>query len=133
MSGSDFKALMQVGYRGTGSQGYFPQISGFRVCVDRSRPEGDRIIQMQLPVDDGWSDIDPDKDYLVVAADFLYRGGDGYDFSNAREVSRIGSELKYLVLDAVIRAQAAGQAIGKAVDPLNPRIAMLPEGKESCF
>ncbi|MCZ6716902.1 MAG: 5'-nucleotidase C-terminal domain-containing protein [Gammaproteobacteria bacterium] len=133
MSGSDFKTLMQVGYRGTGSQGYFPQISGFRVCVDRSRPEGDRIVQMQLPTDDGWSDIDPDKDYLVVAPDFLYRGGDGYDFSNAREVSRIGSELKYLVLDAVIRAQAAGQAIGKAVDPLNPRIAMLPEGKESCF
>jgi 5'-nucleotidase len=133
MSGSDFRTLMQAGYRGSGSQGYFPQISGFRVCVDRSRPEGDRIIQMQLPVDDGWSDIDPDKDYLVVAADFLYRGGDGYDFSKAREVSRIGSELKYLVLDAVIRAQAAGQAIGKPVDPLNPRIVMLPEDKETCF
>jgi hypothetical protein len=88
---------------------------------------------MQLPADDGWSDIDPDKDYLVVAPDFLYRGGDGYDFSNAREVSRIGSELKYLVLDAVIRAQAAGQAIGKAVDPLNPRIAMLAEGRDICF
>jgi 5'-nucleotidase len=133
MSGSDFKALMQVGYRGIGSQGYFPQISGFRVCVDRSRAEGDRIIQMQVPVRDGWSDIEPGKDYLVVAADFLYRGGDGYDFSKARDVSRTGSELKYLVLDAVIRAQAAGQSIGKAVDPLNPRIAMLANGKEKCF
>ncbi len=88
---------------------------------------------MQLPADDGWTDIEPNKDYLVVAPDFLYRGGDGYDFSRARNVSRAGSELKYLVLDAVIRAQAAGQAIGKAVDPLNPRIAMLPEGKEICF
>ena len=88
---------------------------------------------MQLPADDGWSDIEPEKDYLVVAADYLYRGGDGYDFSKARDVSRIGSELKYLVLDAVIRAQAAGQAIGKAVDPTNPRIAMLAKGEESCF
>jgi len=133
MSGSDFKTLMQVGYRGIGSQGYFPQISGFRVCVDRSRADEDRIIQMQVPADDGWSDIDPGKDYLVVAADFLYRGGDGYDFSKARDVSRIGSELKYLVLDAVIRAQAAGQPIGKPVDPLNPRIAMLSKGQETCF
>ncbi len=88
---------------------------------------------MQLPAGDAWNDIDADKDYLVVAPDFLYRGGDGYDFSKARDVSRIGSELKYLVLDAVIRAQAAGQAIGKAVDPLDPRIAMLPKGKEICF
>ena len=87
---------------------------------------------------EGWlarvvRDIDPGKDYLVVAPDFLYRGGDGYDFSRARDVSRPGSELKYLVLDAVIRAQAAGQPIGKPVDPLNPRIAMLPKGQETCF
>ena len=88
---------------------------------------------MQLPVSSGWSDIDPGKDYVVVASDFLYGGGDGYDFSNAREVSRPGSELKYLVLDAIIQAQAAGETIGKPVDPLNPRIAMLVEGRESCF
>ena len=88
---------------------------------------------MQLPADDGWSDIDPTKDYLIVAADFLYRGGDGYDFSKARDVSRAGSELKYLVLDAVIRAQTAGQAIGEPIDPLNPRIAMLAKGEERCF
>ncbi len=134
MSGSDFKTLMEVGYRGTrAGRGFFPQISGFRVCVDRSRPEGSRIIQMQLPANDGWSDIDPGKDYFIVAPDYLYHGGDGYDFSNAREVSRPGSELKYLVLDAIIQAQAAGETIGKPVDPLNPRIAMLVEGRESCF
>ncbi len=133
MSGSDFKTLMQVGYRGIGSQGYFPQISGFRVCVDRSRAEGDRIAQLHVPAEEGWNDIDPGKDYLVVAPDFLYRGGDGYDFSKAREVSRPGSELKYLVLDAIIQAQAAGQTIGEPVNPIEPRIAMLAEHQDLCF
>ncbi len=134
LSGGEFKTLVEAGYRGTGpSKGYFPQIAGFRVCVDRSRPDGDRIIQFQLPADGGWSDIDPDDDYSVVAPDYLYRGGDGYDFSTAREVSRPASELKYLVLDAIIRAQAAGETIGNPVDPLNPRIAMLAEGQVSCF
>ncbi len=69
----------------------------------------------------------------MVAPDFLYRGGDGYDFSKARDVSRPGSELKYLVLDAIIRAQAAGEMIGEPVNPLEPRIAMLAEGREMCF
>ena len=134
LTGSDFKVVMEAGYRGTGpSKGYFPQISGFRVCVDRSRLDGDRIIQLQLPVESGWDDIEPDKDYLVVAPDFLYRGGDGYDFSKARDVSRPGSELKYLVLDAIIRAQAAGQTIGEPVNPDEPRIAMLAEGQDKCF
>ncbi len=134
LNGSDFKILIEAGYRGTGpSKGYFPQISGFRVCVDRSRPDGDRIIQFQLPSDDGWSDIDPGKDYLVVAPDFLYRGGDGYDFTKARDVSRPGSELKYLVLDAIIRAQAAGETIGEPVDSAEPRITMLVVGQDSCF
>jgi 5'-nucleotidase len=134
LSGSDFKTLLEAGYRGSGSsQGFFPQISGFRVCIDRSQPVGERITQLQLPVSNEWQQIDPVRDYSVVAPDFLYRGGDGYDFSKAREVSRPGSELKYLVLDAIIRAQAAGEKIGEAIDPQKPRIAMLPAGQQSCF
>jgi len=134
LTGSDFKAVMEAGYRGTGpSKGYFPQISGFRVCVDRSQPDGDRIVQLQLPAGSGWDDIEPDADYLVVAPDFLYRGGDGYDFSKARDVSRPGSELKYLVLDAIIRAQAAGETIGELVNPNDPRIAFVQKGRETCF
>ena len=86
-----------------------------------------------MPSDTGWHDIDPGKDYLVVAPDFLYRGGDAYDFSKAREVSQPGSELKYLVLDAVIRAQAAGETIGKPVNHLEPRIAMLAKAESLCF
>ena len=134
LSGSNFKAVIEAGYRGSGpSKGYFPQVSGFRICVDRGRPQGDRVIQLKIPAEDGWIDIDPDKDYLVIAPDFLYRGGDGYDFSNARDVSRPGSELKYLVLDAIIRAQAAGKTIGEPVNPDEPRIAMLAAGQDSCF
>ena len=134
INGGDFVALLEAGYRGDGpSKGYFPQVSGFRVCIDRSRPDGQRIVQMQIPVDGGWQDIDRNKDYQLVASDFIYRGGDGYDFSKARDVSRPGSELKYLALDAILRAQAKGEKIGRPVDPDNPRIAMLPEGEESCF
>ena len=134
MDGDDFRRLMEAGYRGLGpSKGYFPQISGFRVCVDRSRPNGARIVQMQVPDGEGWSEIDPDKVYSVIAPDFLYRGGDGYDFAAARDVSRPGSELIYLVLDAIIDAQATGQKIGEKLTPDNARFALLAEGQQACF
>ena len=135
MSGGDFRTLLEAGYRGIGpSKGYFPQVSGFRVCVDRSRPDGQRIVQMLVPADGGgWQEIDQQKDYSVVAPDYIYRGGDGYDFSKARDVSRPGSELKYLVLDRIIRAQATGQKVGAAVDSDVARFAILPQGADRCF
>jgi 5'-nucleotidase len=134
INGGDFVTLLEAGYRGYGpSKGYFPQVSGFRVCIDRSQPDGQRIVQMQVPGDKGWQDIDRNKDYTLVASDFIFRGGDGYDFSKVRDVSRPGSELKYRVLDAILVAQAKGEKIGKPVDPDNPRISMLPKGVDHCF
>lgn len=135
MDGRDFRQLLEAGYRGIGpSKGYFPQISGFRVCVDRNQPDGQRIVQMQLPGDDGdWQEIDADTAYSVIVPDFIYRGGDGYDFSQARDVSRPGSELIYLVLDAIINAQANGEEIGEQPDPGNPRFAIPRDGQDFCF
>lgn len=135
IDGADFVDLLEAGYRGVGpSKGYFPQVSGFRVCVDRSRPDGQRIVELLVPDGaGGWRQIDADRTYTLVAPDYLYRGGDGYDFSAARNVSRPGSELKYLVLDAVIRAQAEGRKVGAPVDPTTRRYAELEPGRERCF
>lgn len=135
MSGSEFRKTLEAGYRGTGEgKGYFPQISGFRVCVDRIRPDGQRIVQMQVPTgDNDWQEIEADQNYTVVVPDFLYRNGDGYDFSAATNVSRPGSELKFLVLDAVMRAQAVGTKVGAPLDPLNRRFAIPASGARLCF
>ncbi|MDH4108139.1 MAG: 5'-nucleotidase C-terminal domain-containing protein [Gammaproteobacteria bacterium] len=134
MSGGEFRATLEAGYRGTGpSKGYFPQVSGFRVCVDRSRPDGERVVQLQVPAGTGWAEIEPERLYSVVAPDFILRGGDGYAFPENRPRSRPGSELKYLVLDAIIRAQAAGEPVGAPVDPSNPRIAFVTAPGGRCF
>ena len=134
VTGAEFKRVMEAGYRGgPESQGYFPQISGFRVCVDRSRNEFDRIVSLQVPIDDGWQEVDAQHEYTLVVPDFLYGGGDGYEIPKDRFVSRPGSELKYLVLDAILRAQGLGQEVGVPVTKENRRYHALREGKEPCF
>lgn len=133
ISGAEFKQVMEAGYRGTGTQGYFPQFSGFRVCVDRSRNDGDRIVSLQVPIDNGWQEIAADKTYSLVVPDFLFGGGDGYEIPKDRPVSPPASELVYLVLDAILDAEARGELIGAAVDPDNRRYHELLEGKQPCF
>ena len=134
MSGAEFRDVMEAGYRGFGpSKGYFPQVSGFRVCVDRRRNEGERIVSLQVPTDDGWQEIDADELYSVVLPDYLYRGGDGYQIPKDRPATPPGSELKYLVLDGILRAQAVGEKIGAPVTIENRRLHLLKESKERCF
>ena len=135
LTGAEFRGVLEYGYRGSGpSKGYFPQVSGFRVCVDRSNPEGRRIVSLQLPDGPGgWSEIEAERGYRVVVSDFVYGGGDGYVFPDDAEASLAGSELKYLVLDAIMAAQAKGVPIGSAVDPENPRIVILDEGRKACW
>ncbi len=134
VTGAEFRRILEAGYRGQGpGQGYFPQVSGFRVCVDRSRAEAQRIVSLQVPVDGAWQEIETDRDYELVVSDFLYRGGDGYDFPKNRPASKTGSELKYLVLDAIMVAQARGEKIGRPVDPAEPRIVILDDSGSSCF
>ncbi len=134
LSGAEFKRVIEAGYRGgPQAQGYFPQVSGFRVCVDRSRNEFDRIVSLQVPTESGWQEIEPDREYTLVVPDFLYGGGDGYEIPQDRFASRPASELKYLVLDAILRAQAQGQAVGVPVTQENRRYHALREGKEPCF
>ena len=122
VTGAEFRSIMEAGYRGgPESQGYFPQVSGFRVCVDRSRPEFDRIVSLRVPTEAGWEEIDSEREYTLVVADFIYRGGDGYDIPKDRFASRPGSELKYLVLDAILRAQGQGKVVGEAITRENRR------------
>jgi 5'-nucleotidase len=134
ISGAEFRRVMEAGFRGAGgSQGYFPQIAGFRVCVDRSRAVGQRIVSLQLPVADTWQEIDAEEEYTLVVPDFLYRGGDGYELPQDRPVSRAGSELKYLVLDGILKAQAEGRSIGAAVDPGRQRTEIREDPVAQCF
>ena len=134
VTGAEFEAIMEAGYRGEGpSKGYFPQISGFRICVDRSRAEMHRIVSLQVPANGEWQEISADANYELVVPDFLYQGGDGYEIPKDRPVSKTGSELKYLVLDAIMAAQARGLKVGLAVDPANPRYVELGDRRATCF
>lgn len=136
LQGAEFVELMEAGYRGTGgSKGYFPQVSGFRICVDRSLPDFERIVSLQVPDAEGWTEIDADRSYSLVLPDFIYGDRDGYVMPpDARETASLpGPELKYLVIDTIVKAQFVNEPVGTAVDPAKPRFVELGPERETCW
>ncbi len=136
LSGAEFQALLEAGYRAEGrSHGYFPQISGFRVCVDRSKPDFSRIVSLQVPDPDGWAEIVDETQYTLIIPDFLFGDRDGYTMPRSARESATppGTVLQYLVLDAIIKSQAKGETVGAKVDPANPRFVELVSTRGQCW
>ena len=131
--GRDFRELLETGYRGNAGEGYFPQLSGLRVCVDRGNENGKRIVQLQVSVDGNWQEIDDERVYGVVASDYIVGGGDDYDFSRALHKSPASAELKYLVLDSIMEATSNGQKVGQAISTDGRRYVELGAGEDLCF
>ena len=94
----------QISPTGTGTNGKFPQVSGFRFVFDSRLPMGDRVLSVSLldgtPIPD-----DPAATYSIALPDFMNFGGDGYTmFADGTGITR---DLMANVLLEHIRAQGS--------------------------
>jgi 2',3'-cyclic-nucleotide 2'-phosphodiesterase/3'-nucleotidase len=78
LSGADVKANIEHGIMNEDIG--WVQIAGVRVTYDPKAEAGNRITSMVL--EDG-TPIEMDKYYTVVTNDFMFTGGDNYNFENA--------------------------------------------------
>lgn len=93
LKGSDLKKAIENGI-GNDSIGWV-QVSGLKVYYDLTRDFGDRITAMVMP--DG-KNVDMNVEYSVVTNDFMFTGGDQYDFSGASNVVNT----QVLIRDALV-------------------------------
>lgn len=74
------------------------QFSGVNVVYDKDLEFGNRILSITLP--DG-SPLKMDKYYSVVVNDFMFSGGDRYDFSNAKNVVETFIPVRDMMLEEI--------------------------------
>ncbi|HEX6750992.1 MAG TPA: 5'-nucleotidase C-terminal domain-containing protein [Longimicrobium sp.] len=117
LRGRDLReTVLERSVSGGRGEGRFLQVSGLKVRFDRSRPEGQRILDVQVQRGGAWAPLADDSVYVVAVPDYLYSGGDGYTF-NQRAISKVppGPDLKLAAFDALTAAFARGQ-------PITPRV-----------
>lgn len=64
--------------------GRFPQVSGMTYVFERSRPVGQRVVEVRV----GGQPLDPARVYSIATNDFMAGGGDGYAVFRAGRQSR---------------------------------------------
>ena len=116
--------VSQISCKGAGSDGRFPQISGFTFTFDYNRPVGSRVTAMAL--DDGTPiPNDAAATYTMALPNFTNNGGDSYSmFADGEGVTRD--------LDAQVMVEywtANGPNFDPASYPLN---RIIKQGTPTC-
>jgi len=104
-TGAELKAALEQGFDADGPEQVLACSAGFHFSYDRTRPAGDRIVDMLL----NGAKVDPAKSYRVTVNSFLANGGDTYYGFTA------GRDMVLGVTDIV-----ALEAWLKAVPPRDP-------------
>lgn len=99
LSGADVKANIEHGIMNEDIG--WVQIAGVRVTYDPKAEAGNRITSMVL--EDG-TPVEMDKYYTAVTNDFMFTGGDNYNFKNAKDGLDTFIPIRDAMMDAVEKA-----------------------------
>ena len=118
LRGADLRArVLENGVSGGRGEGRFLQVSGLKVTFDRSRPDGQRILDVRVQRGASYVPLADDSTYVVAVPDYMYGGGDGYTFAQvAANKVEPGPDLKLIAFDALTSLYARGQAIAPRVE-----------------
>lgn len=93
LSGASLKKIIEHGI--LNSKIGWSQFAGLKVTYDPKKPTNNHIVKFELA--DG-TPIKDDQLYSVTTVDFIFDGGDGYNFTDSKDVERT----KILLRDAAI-------------------------------
>ncbi|MBA2175503.1 5'-nucleotidase C-terminal domain-containing protein [Halobacillus locisalis] len=72
------------------ASGAFLHVAGMKFEYDSSQPAGERIVNVQVETEDGYTPLEADMNYDVASNLFTIQGGDGYTtFEKAYEENRV--------------------------------------------
>ncbi len=85
VTGKELKAAFETSVRlAPKENGGFLHVSGGRVTYDSSKPEGQRVVSVELLNEDGtYTALEDSKTYTIATNAFTAKGGDGFDMFKA--------------------------------------------------
>ncbi len=118
LRGKDLRQdILEHGVATEPGDGRFLQVSGLKFEFDRRAEPGKRVRNVKVQQGGDWADLNDDQIYIIAVPDYLFEGGDGYQFKQ-KAVLAIppGPELKLLAFEAISQAFSRGESIAPVVE-----------------
>ena len=107
VTGENLWKALEIGVGGNyGSEGRFPQISGFKFTFDPTKAAGSRIVSVTK--NDGTEIAKDQTVYTLTTLDYIVYGGDGYVNVFSPSKAKVMGALLDIFVDALKANQAAG-------------------------
>ena len=108
VTGENLWKALEIGVGGNyGSEGRFPQISGFKFTFDPTKAAGSRIVSVTK--NDGTEIAKDQTVYTLTTLDYIVYGGDGYVNVFSPSKAKVMGALLDIFVDALKADQAAGK------------------------
>jgi 5'-nucleotidase len=108
VTGENVWTALEIGGGGNyGSEGRFPQISGFKFTFDPTKAAGSRIVSVTK--NDGTEIAKDQTVYTLTTLDYIVYGGDGYVNVFSPSKAKVMGALLDIFVDALKADQAAGK------------------------
>ena len=85
VTGDRLKKTLEHSVAGS-TGGKFLDVHGMKFAYDSERKMGDRIIYMLVEKDGQWQEVDPVASYRIGMTDYSFKGGEGYQFADAKNI-----------------------------------------------
>ncbi|CAM3535131.1 bifunctional metallophosphatase/5'-nucleotidase [Brevibacillus invocatus] len=113
VTGAELKQVLEHGVSDVeNGAGRFPQISGMSFTYSKSKPVGERVLEVKV----GDAPLDLEKTYKLATIDFLAAGGDGFEMLKEKPFFNSGLSM-YSVVEAglierkVVNPQVEGRIV----------------------
>jgi 5'-nucleotidase / UDP-sugar diphosphatase len=120
LNGADILKVLEHSVAGP-LGGSFLDVHGIQFGYDPSKPKGGRVVFARAQNNKGdWEEINPSSDYKIVVNDYTFRGGEGYDFSKARNVSTSKDRIAVAFHNYILKHKHIASQLPNRIAPLTP-------------
>lgn len=85
VKGKQIKQTLEHSVSGA-TGGKFLDVHGMKFAYDGDKPAGNRIVFMQVFKDGKWQAMAPENTYRIGMTDYSFKGGEGYEFKDAKNI-----------------------------------------------
>lgn len=117
VKGSTLLKVLEHSVSGDLAGGRFLDVSGLKIVYDRKLPSNHRLVEVKTLVNGKWENVQPDKFYKIAVNDFTFKGGEGYDFSDATDIVRTEKRLSIFFMNYLIKNKKVKPCPGTRLFP----------------